>query len=249
MPFPIIASSKCRLSIEVVATAWLLFACRSAFAGSPERIAEPIEFRAKEFQLSVFGFGGVGDNVERVTEERIETTNRTILETKSVIRLVSVVVYKPFFFGNGSIGYRPVVKTKLKEIVITTPHEVTETHKIRRPKDVTYLQGFGGAGVDAKYFLTRNLGLGLAGEWASGGSDFGTLKATVTARFPMGSNAPYLYGGAGAMFSGETKAIGVLGIGFEHRFTSRSGAFADAGWMFSDEENSAVFRVGFSFIR
>ena len=225
----------------------LLLAGASALAQSLERTEKPTEFRPKDFQWSVFGLGGFGEDVERVTEERIEKTTRTISETRTVFVPVPTTHY--VFVLRPIPHYVPVTVITYTKVLIPTRREITEARKVRRSKDVTSIQGFGGAGVDAKYFLTRNFGLGLAGEWASGSSDFGTLKATVTARFPMGSNAPYLYGGAGAMFANETKAIGVLGVGFEHRLTARASTFVDAGWMFTDEENAAVFRFGFSFVR
>jgi len=227
----------------------LLFAGGSVLAEPLIRREEPIEFREHEFQWSVFGLGGFGENDERVNEVRTEKTARTITENRIAYVPVTIIVgYRPRFVG-GVRTIVPIFQTVLRQVVIPTRREIMETRKVRRSKEVTSIQGFGGAGIESKYFLTRNIGIGLTAELASGHTDITTLKATVTARFPMGSNAPYVYGGAGTMFDHETKAIGIVGLGLEHRLTSRSGIFADAGWLFNDDENAAVFRVGFSFIR
>ena len=108
--------------------------------------------------------------------------------------------------------------------------------------------GFGGAGFDGTYFVTRNVGLGLSGEWLDGQSSMGVVMATGTARFPMGSTAPYLYGGAGAQFDGETEAVGAAGAGIEYRFSPRFGVFVDGGGLFSGHESAAVFRAGVSIV-
>ena len=228
---------------------WLLLAGGSVLAGPLLRSEEPIEFRWGEFQWSVFGLGGFGESDERVNDVRTEKTTRTITENRIVYVPVTILVgYRPRFVG-GVRTIVPIFKTVLRPVVIPTRREITETRKVRRSKEVTSIQGFGGAGIESKYFFTRNVGLGVTAELATGSTDITTLKATVTVRFPMGSNAPYVYGGTGTMFDHDTKAIGIVGLGLEHRLTSRSGIFADAGWLFNDDENAAVFRVGFNFIR
>ena len=56
----------------------------------------------------------------------------------------------------------------------------------------------------------------------------GTVMGTVTARFPKGPNAPYLFAGGGVQFGGRTQAVGKVGGGIEHRFSPHKGIFADA---------------------
>ena len=74
----------------------------------------------------------------------------------------------------------------------------------------------------------------------------GTVMGTVTARFPKGPNAPYLFAGGGVQFGGLKRPWG------------RSAASSTASprtkaclrmlvWMFSEHENAAVFRTGMSF--
>lgn len=75
-------------------------------------------------------------------------------------------------------------------------------------------------------------------------SSIGTAMATMTVRFPKGSNAPYLFAGGGVQFGGRTQAVGEIGGGIEHRFSPHSGIFADAAWMFSEHENAPCAAPG-----
>lgn len=200
-------------------------------------------------QWSVFGLGGFGQDVNRVTGDEFEKTTRTITGTAVSFEPVTKTFYVPVVDSRGFVDYQTLTITEIERVETPTTRVITEKRKVRRSREVTSIGGFGGAGVDARYFLTRNLGLGLSGEWASGSGDVATLKATITARFPMGANAPYVFAGAGATFGEDAKAIGVMGFGLEHRFTAHAGTFVDAGWVFTGQENAAVFRVGFSFVR
>lgn len=61
-----------------------------------------------------------------------------------------------------------------------------------------------GGGVDVKYFWNRYLGIGVEGFIVNarsqpGGAGLGTL----TARYPMGRIAPYIFGGGGALAGGS----------------------------------------------
>jgi hypothetical protein len=128
---------------------------------------------------------------------------------------------------------------------VTTKREVTSKKTEKRKRNAAPIQGgFGGAGVAAKYFVTQNIGLGIEGDWLEGESSIGIVKGSVTVRFPMGSNAPYVFAGAGVQFGGQTLAVGTLGGGVEHRFTPHCGVFGDAAWMFGSHENAVVFRLG-----
>ena len=116
-----------------------------------------------------------------------------------------------------------------------------------RTRNVAPLQGgFGGAGAELKVFVTPHIGLGVEGASMEDRS-IGTVMATVTARFPKGANAPYLFAGGGVQIDDRTRAVGKVGGGIEHRFSPSKGIFADAAWMFSEHENAAVFRAGMSF--
>ena len=188
-------------------------------------------FRTGEVQWNLYGLGGTGQGVRNVTETKTTERTVTISETQTV--LVDVP---------GTPGLVPRD--------VTTTRDMKVKHTERHTRNTAPIQGgFGGAGAEAKVFVTRNLGLGLEGDWLDGGSSLGTALGTVTARFPLGPCAPYVFGGAGVQFGDRTQAVGKLGGGLEHRFSPQTGVFVDAAWMFSDHENAAVFRAGVSLIR
>ena len=211
-------------------------------------------FRIGEVQLNVYGIGGAGHGQRDVTDTHTETrtATRTVAVPQTVVTttnvpttvlqdipgipgLTPVQVNVPVTTTR-TVSVNQAVKTRVKVIVKTT-------------RNAAPIQGgFGGAGADASVFVTRNIGLGLEGEWIDGDSSIGDVMGTVTARFPIGSNAPYLFGGAGAQFGERSQAVGKLGGGVEHRFSPDVGMFADAAWMFSEHENAAVFRLGISII-
>lgn len=183
-------------------------------------------FRTGEVQLNVYGLGGTGHGERMVTDSKTVTRTETVTETRPV--LVDIP---------GIPGLVPRD--------VTTTRDVKTKETVKHKKNVAPIQGgFGGVGLAVKCFVTQNIGLGLEGDWIDGESSIGTIKGTVTARFPMGSNAPYVFGGAGVQFGDQTMAIGTLGGGLEHRFTPHCGVFGDAAWMFGNHENAAVFRLG-----
>lgn len=181
-------------------------------------------FCAGEVQLNFYALGGTGHGEHDETETHTKT--ETISETHS----------------------EPVINgPRLATHEVTTTHDVTTKHKTHK-NNAPIQGGFGGAGAEAKVFVTRNIGLGLEGDWLAAENSIGAVMGTVTARFPMGSNAPYVFGGAGVQFGDQTKAVGKLGGGIEHRFSPHTGVFVDAGWMFTDHENAAIFRGGITLI-
>jgi hypothetical protein len=151
-----------------------------------------------------------------------------------------------------------------------------------------------GGGIDLKYFFHRYFGVGIEG-WAvdahreafdgitlSGTDVFtsndrlvGVVKGTVTLRFPIHCSrfAPYIYGGAGAIFGGgehlsflvqssrpgffldarysdaETEFLGQIGAGFEVRITPHIGLINDFSWNFVARDNSdfGMIRGGVNF--
>jgi hypothetical protein len=195
-------------------------------------------FRTGEVQLNLFGLGGFGHGEQTVTDEQTVKQTKTVSETTTVPQTVLQEI-------PGIPGLTPVQVDQ----PVTTKHDVTTKATVKHTRNAAAIQGgFGGLGAEAKVFVTQNIGLGLEGDWLDGESSIGATMATVTARLPMGSNAPYVFGGAGVQFGDRTQAVGKLGGGIEHRFTPNSGAFVDAGWMFSEHENAAVFRAGVSII-
>lgn len=193
--------------------------------------ATTVSFRAGEVQWNLYGLGGAGHG------ERLVTDTKTVVRTETVSTTEPALVDVPGIPG-------------LVTRDVTTTREMKVKHTERHTRNVAALQGgFGGAGAEAKVFVTRNIGLGLEGDWLDGERSIGTAMGTVTARFPVGPCAPYVFGGAGVQFGDGTQAVGKLGGGLEHRFSPQTGVFVDAAWMFSDHENAAVFRAGLSLIR
>ena len=151
-----------------------------------------------------------------------------------------------------------------------------------------------GGGIDAKYFFHRYFGVGIEG-WAVdarrnvfdgitlGGANVfrsddrlvGAVKGTVTLRYPLHCSrfAPYIYGGAGAIFGGgehltflmqssrpgflvdahysddEPEFLGQIGAGLEVRLTPRIGWINDFSWNFVAHDNSdfGMVRSGLNF--
>ena len=151
-----------------------------------------------------------------------------------------------------------------------------------------------GGGIDAKYFLHRYFGIGIEG-WAvdarrevfdgitlnranvfkSDDRLVGAVKGTVTLRYPLHCSrfAPYIYGGAGAIFGGgehltflmqstrpgffvdahysddEPEFLGQIGAGLEVRITPRIGWINDFSWNFVGHDHSSfgMVRAGLNF--
>jgi hypothetical protein len=210
-------------------------------AGIPvERAPVPTDlFRAGEVQLRFGGIGGVGHDEHLVTDERTVKETKTVTETTFVKETVLKTII---------VNQNPIDVPVQVDQPVTTEHKVTTKKTLKHTRNDAAIQGgFGGLGADANYFVTRHIGLGLEGDWLDGESSIGDIMGTVTARCPMGSNAPYLFAGAGVQFGDRTQAVGKLGGGVEHRFSPTAGVFADACWMFGDHENAAVFRLGCTF--
>jgi hypothetical protein len=195
-------------------------------------------FRTGEVQGNFFGLGGVGHGQVNETETQTVTETRTVNETTVVKKTVLKDI-------PGHPGLTPVDE----DVPVTTKHHLTtKEHRSVTRNRAAIQGGFGGMGGEAKVFVTQNIGLGVQGDWLDGESSIGTFFGTVTCRFPIGSNAPYLIGGAGVQFGDRTQAVGELGGGVEHRFSPTMGVFTDVCWMFSNHENAAVFRVGMSIV-
>jgi hypothetical protein len=66
--------------------------------------------------------------------------------------------------------------------------------------------------------------------------------------------APYLFGGAGAMYTnGTARFEGFAGAGIEVRFTQKIGMFLDGRHVWVDGRNDVIpqfglFRTGFNFV-
>ena len=151
-----------------------------------------------------------------------------------------------------------------------------------------------GGGMDVKYFFARYFGIGVEG-WAVdaerdvldvSGIGFptvttthdsriiGAVLGTITFRYPFHCSrfAPYIFGGAGAIFGGgerdevviggtiaptfstihhdgNTEFLGQVGGGFEVRFTRHIGWLNDFSWNFVGRNHSdfGMARSGINF--
>ncbi len=195
-----------------------------------------------EVQIIGFGTGGFGEATHNVTEQHQVSKTETVTETHFVNKTTYVTTVTP-----GRLRPTVTVTPVQTRIPVTTRHQVTTTSTVNTTKNVAGIQGgFGGAGLEARYFFTRLFGLGVEGDWLEGEGSSGTTMATFTARLIKGSNAYYGFGGSGVQFNEHfTQAIGKIGLGVEHRFLAGTGVFADAAWMFGSNENAAMFRGGF----
>jgi hypothetical protein len=158
-----------------------------------------------------------------------------------------------------------------------------------------------GGGVDLKYFFHRYFGVGVEGwaidarrerfegiQFVVGDGSFpvfghedrlvGAVKGTITLRYPFRCSrfAPYIYGGAGAIFGGgerdflpalaagaggigqfvsalhsdgDTQFLGQIGAGLEVRLTRHIGWINDFSWNFVARDNSdfGMVRSGINF--
>jgi hypothetical protein len=225
-------------------------------------------FPAGQFQIGAFGTGGFGHGTENVTEEHIVHQTITVPETHFVTQYQTQLIPQTTYQTKVTPGYYlpytaayvyvpaktttvPVTTyvpvTTSVSVPVTTTHQVVVSHVVKTTKNVSPIQGgFGGAGADAGYFFTRNLGLGITGDWLDGKGSSGTTMATVTVRFPVKALAYYVIGGSGTQFDGNrTQAIGELGAGIERDFALGTGVYAEGAWMFGANENAAVFHAGF----
>lgn len=202
-------------------------------------------FSAGEVQILGFGIGGYGQSTHNITEEHTVQQTTTVTETHFKTTTSYKRTFVPSSTAPGFFVLTPVQTT----VPVTTSHQVTTTHKVKTTKNVAGIQGgFGGAGAEARYFLTRWLGVGLEGDWLDGEGSSGTTMTTITARLVRNANAYYVFGGAGVQFNDDyTQSIGKLGLGVEHRFIGGTGLFADAAWLFGSHENAATFRGGVRF--
>jgi hypothetical protein len=145
-----------------------------------------------------------------------------------------------------------------------------------------------GGGIDLKYFFKRYFGIGIEayglatddnnhvseslrddGIDPDDGDGVFAVKGTFTLRFPIHCTrfAPYIFGGAGAIFGGEHEHFTLVGVeerffghddddvsftgqvggGMEVRFTPHVGWINDISWNFTDHDDFGMFRSGINF--
>jgi hypothetical protein len=112
-----------------------------------------------------------------------------------------------------------------------------------------------GAGLAASTFYNQIFGLSVEGMWWKPSSRSAySLTGSIVARFPLSGKpiAPYVYGGAGGLFSDvlQDGATGHLGGGLDIRFNRLDciGIFIDARYTWADKiDNFTVINAGIRF--
>ncbi|MDP9292661.1 MAG: porin family protein [Verrucomicrobiota bacterium] len=125
-----------------------------------------------------------------------------------------------------------------------------------------------GAGIGLNYFFSRNLGVGLEGNWLSPSSDkddIGTAGLNVFVRFPCKDTcfAPYAFLGPDVVFNADEVArgdtpqhsnndaflAGHAGLGVEYRFNRTVGIFVDGRYTVVEKGHNdfGSVRTGFRF--
>ena len=193
-------------------------------------------FRAHELEINIFAISALGNAQE--------ATNRTVRETRTVVRdrTVEKTVLEDI---PGQPGLTPVTKE------IVEPTEVRETVSHREETTVgPYSDNAFGFGMDAKYFVNRNVGIGVEGDWLSAEHDAWSVFATVTARCPIEGRwhvAPYAAAGIGGQFADDSRLVGMVGLGVEKRFSPGCGTFIEGRWLFDgNAQNVFELHVGVS---
>lgn len=98
-----------------------------------------------------------------------------------------------------------------------------------------------GAGLQADYFVTKNVGLSLATskDRFDDGGFFQNLSIGPVVRLPIKDTgfAPYVLGGIGFDFDHQNDRFYYAGGGVEYRFTQRVGTFTDVQYRWRDYLN------------
>ena len=116
-------------------------------------------------------------------------------------------------------------------------------------KTTHYTHTAWGGGVEADYFFTRYLGVGIEGDWLAGHDAISSVSSNVIGRYPVEFGtwgfAPYGFIGGGGQFDSQNAGFGQFGIGSEIRFQQHWGIFTDCRWVIHDSGiNYALIRSG-----
>lgn len=112
-----------------------------------------------------------------------------------------------------------------------------------------------GGGMEVKYFMNRNFGLGIEAFGVNGdGTATGAALATATFRLPINDSrfAPYIFIGGGTTFGGgngfednDARAMGTVGLGLETRVTPNVGVIVDVSEnIINNSDNATMIRAG-----
>lgn len=114
--------------------------------------------------------------------------------------------------------------------------------------------GWGG-GLGANYFFGRYFGLGVEqdlfgrnDEGSSGYTEWGTF-GNAFLRYPICSwnIAPYAVVGGGVVYGKKVAGGGTVGGGLEWRWDRNISFFADARWLYTEENSAVMARTGIKF--
>ena len=114
-----------------------------------------------------------------------------------------------------------------------------------------------GADLEAGYFITRNFGIALEGQYVSLSRPIWGTAVNDYLRAPLNESsrwAPYLLAGLGGIFgNGDGRFEGHVGAGIEYRITPKIGTFVDGRHVFVDGEHDVLpqfglFRAGLKFV-
>jgi hypothetical protein len=215
-----------------------------ALFGSPASVDF---FRRGEIQFDIFGAFAVGDvdfHDEQITTTRLETGHKSFAVPVTTTTFTTVSI--PQDDAPPLITQVRVTSTHTVQNTVTTVRRITVTH-IQR--DYTHNAFGGGAGVN--YYLTRNLGLGVEGDWLAGSSAINEIAGSLIYRFPFENAshssgwAPYLFLGGGGQFDGQNIGFAHAGGGVEIRLNRSLAIFTDGRYILHDDEiNYALFRLG-----
>lgn len=137
-----------------------------------------------------------------------------------------------------------------KEVTLSTFSASIFNDSNRSNTDVNF-----GGGMEVKYFMNRNFGLGIEAFGVNGdGTATGAALATATFRLPINDSrfAPYVFVGGGTTFGGgngfednDAKAMGQIGVGLETRVTPNVGITVDVSEnIINNSDNATMVRAG-----
>ena len=110
-----------------------------------------------------------------------------------------------------------------------------------------------GGGLGVNYFFTRYLGVGVSGNIYDGGvHGVWNVDTSIIARYPLELGtlciAPYILAGGGVLTNGTTVGSWHAGGGLEWRATPQIGVFGEGRYIWAEDNDSAMARVGLRFV-
>jgi hypothetical protein len=150
-----------------------------------------------------------------------------------------------------SLGNAPLFRAHELAVDLYSTYAVPEAGGVANIFATNARHGKFGVGLGATYWLTANFGAALDATVPQVDNTHGVLfdqvSLSASARLPLASVAPYMFGGVGRDFENShwnTHA----GLGLEWRFHRRVGSFVDARYVFaSHATDSLMIRAGVRF--